>query len=202
VAEILVKFDEPIAAPGGKAYFAQAVGVEVEGGLWQGWLEFQAVIGEPDALASGRETTQPNRTNLEFWAQGLTKVYLEGALARAIWLAEPPREIPLKESEPSLFSAPASREATPPRAVPSASPRPILDPFQVYSQGEEILLRELSALSRDHVERIASAYRIGAAARSGINPASKADLIHAIVGAARDNQARGAPDSGRYRPEI
>ena len=202
MAEILVKFDEPIAVPGGKAYFAHAVGKEIEGGLWHGWLEFQAVVGEADALASGRETTQPNRTNLEFWAQGLTKVYLEGALARAIWLAEPPREIPLKESEPSLFSAPASREATPPRAVPSASPRPILDPFQVYAQGEEILLRELSALSRDHVESIAIAYRIGASAASGINQTSKADLIDAIVKAVRGSQARGTPDSGEYSPKI
>ena len=198
MAEILVKFDEPIAASGGKAYFAQAVGKEVEGGLWHGWLEFQAVSDELDALPSGRETTQPNRTNLEYWAQGLTKIYLEGALARAISLTEPQRETPPMEAEPSLFSAPASREATPPRAVPAASPRPILDPFQVYSQGEEILRRELSALSRDHVERIAIAHRIGASARLGLNPASKADLIDAIVRAARDNQARGAPDSDQH----
>jgi hypothetical protein len=201
MAEVLVKFDEPIAVPGGKAYFAQAVGVEVEGGLWQGWLEFQAVIGEPDALASGRETTQPNRTNLEFWARGLTKVYLEGALARAIWLAEPPREIPLMESEPSLFSAPARRDVTTPTSA-AASSRPILDPFQVYAQGEEILRRELTALSRDHVERIAIAYRIDASAASGINQTSKADLIDAIVRAARGNQARGTPDSGENTADI
>ena len=202
MAEILVKFDEPIAASGGKAYFAQAVGKEVEGGLWHGWLEFQSVSGEPDALASGRETTQPNRTNLEYWAQGLTKIYLEGALARAIALTEPPRETPRMEAEPSLFSAPASREATAPRGVPSASPRPILDPFQAYLQGEEILRRELTALSRDHVESIAIAYRIGASAGSGINQASKTDLIDAIVGAARDRQAREVSDSGEHAADI
>lgn len=202
MAEILVKFDEPIAAPGGKVYFAQAVGKEVEGGLWHGWLEFQAVVGEPDALASGRETTQPNRTNLEYWAQGLTKIYLEGALARAISLTESPREIRPTEAEPSLFTAPASRDRTPPPATLSASPRPILDPFQVYAQGEEILRRELTALSRDHVESIAIAYRIGASAPSGINQTSKPDLIDAIVKAVRGNQARGTPDSGGYRPEI
>jgi len=34
-------------------------------------------------LTSGRETTQPNRKTLDYWAQGLSKVYLQGALARA-----------------------------------------------------------------------------------------------------------------------
>lgn len=197
MAEILVKFDEPIAVPGGKAYFAQAVGKEVEGGLWHGWIEFQAVVAEPDALASGRETTQPNRTNLEYWAQGLTRIYLEGALARAISLTESPRETPPMDAEPSLFSRPADRDRT-----LSASPRPILDPFQVYAQGEEILRRELTALSRDHIESIAIAYRIGASAASGINQTSKADLIDAIVTTVRGSQARGTPDSGEYRPEI
>ena len=37
-----------------------------------------------DAVRSGRETTQPNLTDLEYWAQGLTPVYLEGALRRAL----------------------------------------------------------------------------------------------------------------------
>jgi hypothetical protein len=202
VAEILVKFDEPIAGPGGKTYLAQAVGKEVEGGLWYGWLEFQTVGSEPDALASGRETTQPNRTNLEYWARGLTKVYIEGALARAIWLAEPPREIPLTEAEPSLFNAPARRDATSSPGVASTVPHPILDPFQVYAQGEEILRRELTALSRDHVETIAIAYGIAASMASRIDQASKSDLIEAIVGTARGNRASRAPDSGEYRADI
>jgi hypothetical protein len=204
VAEILVKFDEPIAAPSGRAYFAQAVGKEIEGGLWEGWLEFQAVYGEFDALASGRETTQPNRKNLEYWAQGLSKVYLEGALDRAISLAEPPRESRPIEDEPSLFTGPADRGAppTPAAAAASATPRPILDPFQVYAQGEEILRRELNALSRDHIESIAMAYRIGASTAAGISATSRADLIDAIVGAAQGDQVRGTPDSGAARADL
>src|SRR5688572_20968462 len=113
MAEILVKFDEPIAAPSGNTYFAQAVGKEVDGGLWDGWLELQSVGDGLDAVASGRETTQPNRKNLEYWAQGLTKVYLEGALGRAISLAEPTRERSPVEAEPSRFPEPASRASTP-----------------------------------------------------------------------------------------
>jgi hypothetical protein len=126
MAEILVKFDELIAAPSGETFFAQAVGRAVEGGRWEGWLEFVPVGDTGEALGSGRETTQANRPDLEYWAQGLTKVYLEGALARAVWLAEPPRDIPVADPEPPRFTAPTGRGTTPaPNADPdSREPRP------------------------------------------------------------------------------
>ena len=202
MAEILVKFDEPIAAPGGKTYFAQAVGKEVDGGLWDGWLEFQSVEDALDALASGRETTQPNRKNIEYWAQGLTKVYLEGALDRAISLAEPTRERAPVESEPSRFPEPASRSSTPYPSRPSLTPRPILDAFKVYSQGEEVLRRELYALSRDHVETIAAANGIAIHGSGGIKAASKEDLIGAIVGEARLTSGRPPRGSGEARADV
>jgi hypothetical protein len=83
MAEVLVKFDEPVADAEGRKYFAQAVGKEV-GGEWQGWLEFVPADGKTAARESDRETTQPNHTDLEYWAQGLTRVYLQGALVRAL----------------------------------------------------------------------------------------------------------------------
>ena len=86
--EILVQFDEPITDPRGRRYFARAVGHGREDGLWEGWLEFIAVNEDAPAAGSGRETTQPNRKSIEYWAQGLSKVYLEGALARAESLPE------------------------------------------------------------------------------------------------------------------
>ena len=184
MAEVLVKFDEPIAAAGGKIYLAQAVGKEVDGGRWDGWLEFQGAEDGLGALASGRETTQPNRKNLEYWAQGLTKVYLEGALERAISLSEPRPERAPAEPEVSRFAEPAKR-TTPPLASRSPAPRAILDPFQVYSQGEEILRGELGALSRDHIENIATANGIATTNPGGNSATSKDDLIEAIVGEAR-----------------
>jgi hypothetical protein len=201
MAEVLVKFDEPIAATDGKIYFAHAVGKEVDGGRWDGWLEFQHVEDALDALTSGRETTQPNRKNLEFWAQGLTKIYLEGALGRAISLAEPPRKRAPIVAEPARFSEPAVRSPN------TFSPRPltrraVLDPFQVYSQGENILLRELHALSRDHLQNIAAANGIGVDTPGGIRSASKEDLIEAIIGEARRASVRRAPDSGESRASV
>ena len=84
MSEILVKFDEPIMNPRGDIYFAEAVGRQrQEDGLWEGWIEFEALDQSGGSISSMRETTQPNRTDLEYWAQGLSRVYLQGALARA-----------------------------------------------------------------------------------------------------------------------
>jgi len=193
MAEILVKFDEPLAAVGGKTYFGQAVGREVEGGLWQGWLEFQTIGDESDPLASGMETTQPNRTNLEYWAQGLTRVYLEGALTRAILLAEPPGERAPIDSTRSRFEEPRSRRERPSAAGTPVPPRAILNPFQVYAQGEEILRRELNALSRDHIKSIVAAYHFGASKPDDLNSSSRSDLIEAILGGVRSEEVRAAP---------
>ena len=81
--ELLVQFDEPISDPGGAMYFAKAVGIQREDGLWEGWLEFIGPDESARSISSGRETTQPNRADLEYWAQGLSIIYLQGALARA-----------------------------------------------------------------------------------------------------------------------
>jgi hypothetical protein len=181
MAEILVKFDEPIGAPSGETYFAQAVGREMAGGLWEGWMEFIPRGDGADSLESGRETTQPNRTNLEYWAQGLTKVYLEGALARAVRLAAVPAKT-RAIGDSTEFGAPTFPGAPPrPRRAPM-SPHPILDPFQVYAQGESVLRSELNALSRDHLEAIATAYDLsrGPSASGGKSVSSSA-IIDAIV---------------------
>lgn len=200
MAEILVKFDEPISAASGETYFAQAAGREVEGGLWEGWVEFVPTGEQGNALESGRETTQPNRTNLEYWSQGLTKVYLEGALARAISLVEGPREVRVSEPEISLFTGPGSREAPQSPARPHLRPRPILDPFEVYEQGEGILRSELTALSRDHLEAIANAYDlISAGSAFDLKPSGTAALVEAIVAGVRAGKNRTAPGSGEIR---
>lgn len=84
MSEILVKFDEPIINPRGALYFAEALGRQrEEDGLWEGWIEFEALDEDRGSISSLRETTQPNRRDLEYWAQGLSMVYLQGALARA-----------------------------------------------------------------------------------------------------------------------
>ena len=92
MSEVLVKFDEPIMDQRGDMYFAEALGRQrADDGLWEGWLEFEPIIEAAPAVSSERETTQPNRRDLEYWAQGLSRVYLQGALTRAQLFSEPSR---------------------------------------------------------------------------------------------------------------
>lgn len=200
MSEVLVKYDEPIPAPDGTDYFAQAVGSEMQGGQWEGWIEFFPEDETGKAVESGRETTQSNRANLDLWAQGLTAVYLEGALDRAISLLESPRKRVQPAPESGAFSAPAPRHSRP-TSPSDAYRRGILDPFEVYPQGEQVLRDELNALSRDHLENIASDMGFGESG-SGIRSLSTAELIEAIVAEARGNSRRARPDSGELRGEL
>src|SRR5205814_6429032 len=45
--------------------------------------EFVAADGRGPVLRTDRETTQPNRAAIAYWASGLEPVYLEGAFDRA-----------------------------------------------------------------------------------------------------------------------
>jgi hypothetical protein len=182
MTDVLVQFDEPVVGRDGVPYTARVCGREVDGGQWEGWLEFLP-RAEGDPQRTGRETTQPNRGDLGYWATGLSRVYLEGALDRALH--------PVMISGPSvldlepLFSGPAdSRE----RSVVETAPRTVLDPFAVYAQGEAILRQELSALSADHLRNIISAYALSPLRRGG-NPRSEAELVTQIVSAVRERRA-------------
>jgi hypothetical protein len=83
MAKTLLRFQHPVAAPDGTLYEARASGGPLTGNTWQGWIEFVPIDGGK-RLRTPRETTQPNRIDTEYWATGLTPVYLEGALRRAL----------------------------------------------------------------------------------------------------------------------
>jgi hypothetical protein len=84
MTEILVKFDAPIPRADGTSYFVQAMTRRRDDNLWEGWLVFTPAKGGGEPVASGRETTQPNRDAMMYWAQGLSRVYLMGALERSL----------------------------------------------------------------------------------------------------------------------
>ena len=81
--ETFAQFDAPIRDGQGRSYIAKVLGGERDDGLWEGWIEFENTL-TGRSLRSGRETTQPNSQDLEYWSSGLTAVYLEGALDRAL----------------------------------------------------------------------------------------------------------------------
>jgi hypothetical protein len=79
---VVLTYQHPLRTTDGRVYTVRACGRERAGGTWEGWLEFVPDDGA-ESLRSARETTQPNLVDLEYWATGLTPVYLEGALERA-----------------------------------------------------------------------------------------------------------------------
>ena len=175
MAEVLVQFTEPIVADG-VAYRANACGAPTSDGLWQGWIEFTPTSGGP-SIRSRRETTQPNRVDAVYWATGLTPIYLEGALQRTLR----PRTPVTRPPEPvAAFDSPAA-DAIDQAALPEA----ILDPFSVYRKGEELLRRQLSALSGWHVVNIIRAYRLSDLTPPELNALTRAALIEIVVGGVR-----------------
>ena len=66
----------------GQRYEITVRGSPISDGNWLGWIEF-ASKGDPRVLRTDRETTQPNRDALMYWASGLEPLYFEGAFTRA-----------------------------------------------------------------------------------------------------------------------
>lgn len=83
MAEVLMRFAEPLTSSEGVQYHARACGAPVADGRWEAWIEFHATNGTSPRLTP-RETIQPNRADAQYWATGLSGVYLEGAFDRAV----------------------------------------------------------------------------------------------------------------------
>jgi hypothetical protein len=68
---------------GNVTYTARICGEERPDGTWEGWIEFHPDAADKPVLTTDEETSQPNLAALEYWADGLQPIYLDGALARA-----------------------------------------------------------------------------------------------------------------------
>jgi hypothetical protein len=146
----------------------------VPGGNWQGWIEFVPADLEAEPVRSPRETTQPNHADLTYWATGLTPVYLEGALRRALAPTTISAPSPAK---PPVFAEPAPRVT----AVEAPTGTSVLDPFSVYQKGEGLLRRQLGALSAWHLVNIVREYELAPPESPGFEHLPAAALIDMIV---------------------
>ena len=174
MAEVLADFDIRLPGPDGRVYEPQACGRAREDGLWEGWVEFAPDQGPP--LRTARETTQPNREDTVYWAQGLTTAYLEGALQRA--LGDRPR-VPVKAESAGApaFEGPAPELSRSARA----QPRPVLDPFRVYGEGVEVLRAQLRALSEPHLRTIVRAHGFTPKDLAALDALTRAELTELII---------------------
>lgn len=191
MAEVLVTFTTPTRAKNGDLYHGRVLGRKAHDGLWEGWLEF-ALAGSDEVVLTERETEQPNRADLKYWAEGLTDTYLEGALDRALnptpVLAPAEPERIFVESEPRLRVPPP---------VPVGR-RVVLDPFLAYAEGEDLVRGQLRALSRDHLQNIVEGYGfVGPHEREWPRLASSGAMIERIIERVRARYIAAASAPGR-----
>jgi hypothetical protein len=183
VAEVLVEFTDPVTGPDGAAYIARACGAPMADGMWQGWVEFIPVEGG-EVVRSPRETTQPNRQDTVYWATGLTNVFLEGSVARALKPVELP---PPVASPPPVFDTPA------PDFVPAPPVKDaVLNPYSIYEKGEALLRSQLAALSPWHLLNIIDAYELSDQPASVLSQTPAPVLIELIVASVREQSESGA----------
>ncbi len=83
MAVLLQVYTTEVIAADGTVYTVRSYGEERDDGTWTGWLEFRPLDTSKPVLRTGQETSQPNRTTVEYWATGLEPVYFEGAFERA-----------------------------------------------------------------------------------------------------------------------
>lgn len=83
MAELIHVCETEVRDAGGVTYRAAVHGEERGDGTWEGWIEFRPVGGDALVLRTGRETSQPDRGALAYWASGLEPVYIDGAFGRA-----------------------------------------------------------------------------------------------------------------------
>ena len=150
----------------GRVYTPRACGRERNDGTWEGWIEFVSQDGS-EIVRSDRETTQPNLPGLEYWATGLTRVYFEGALERAL---TPTGDVPSPAGERRLNAA-------------------VLNPFSVYAKGEGLLRQQLAALSPRHLRAIIGAYELADGSDVDLETMSGPQLIALIVLSVRSRLA-------------
>jgi hypothetical protein len=178
MAEVLAEYSNTIVGPDEVRYRAQAVGAPGPDGLWEAWIEFLPT-GLDAPIRSPRETTQPNHADAVYWANGLTSVYLEGALNRAL----NPTVTKEHPSPSPYFEAPAPEIGRrPSRRAGSA----VLNPFSVYEKSAALLEQELRALSARHLVNIIVAYGLTDEPVEVLNALTTASLIERIMIAVRD----------------
>lgn len=187
MAEVLLEYEATIRDDNGREYVGRACGRECDDGHWEGWLEF-VPLDAGVVARTARETTQPNRTDTAYWATGLTVVYLQGALRRAL---KPVQIVERGFDVRPVYDAPA-----PERPLVSVSgarafrAHPVLNPFLVYEQGEQVLRSELDALDASRLRDIIRGYSLHGDTAE-LMRTSEAELADIIVSSVRERLAAG-----------
>lgn len=184
MAEVLMSYDQPVTGENGR-YHARAVGRLADDRMWDGWLEFDPLDDDGPTVVGPIETRQPEAHDLAYWATGLTPVFLEGALKRAL----SPTTIRVHAPETAASSAPAPRLHT--VRVGPLRPEAVLDPFDIGGRNLDLLRQQLGALNRPRLLNIIAAYDLNPAGED-LSWMTDAQLITFIVTATEVQLTKGA----------
>ncbi len=174
MSEVLFHYDAEFSDDSGRRYRARACGQERRDGRWEGWLEFVPLDGGT-TVRTDRETTQPDRRFLEYWATGLTTTYLDGALLRA---TKPKPAVRLVRTAPPPASVPRPPVRTE-VVVPAAA---VLDPFAVFAEGDHVLRGQLRALDAGQLRNIVRKYELSSLTSEELEQLTQRDLVGLIMG--------------------
>lgn len=183
MAELLISYDAPVHHKTGR-YHARAVGRLADDKMWDGWFEFEPLDSDGPATIGPAETRQPEYHDLVYWATGITPVFLEGALNRAMH----PLTVQVRVDDEPVSSAPAPRRHSVP--VGTARPEAVLNPFDVGERSLDILRQELGALNRARLLNIIAAYDLDPAGED-LSWMTDAQLVTFIVTATEVQLQRG-----------
>jgi hypothetical protein len=89
MAERIFAYETSVLGVDGATYRVAAWGAPRSDGTWIGWLVFEPITPGGLPRLTDRETSQPSRPALAYWAEGLEPIYLEGALGRARFTIPP-----------------------------------------------------------------------------------------------------------------
>ena len=106
---MLIRECQIIVKVANKYYRTHVCGLERVDGTWEGWLEFHSQ-GQSSIRITGQETSQPNFSALEYWADGLEPVYVEGAFERTKRLTKHSRKQKPKPSKEVLAMVRAAKD--------------------------------------------------------------------------------------------
>jgi hypothetical protein len=141
--------------------------------MWEAWIEFISNEGT-DVRRTPRETTQPDRNAIVYWASGLSGTYLEGALARTLTKIK----VTIHDAPKPYFTEPDAAIVT--KHVRTEVERAVLDPFSVGAKGEDLLRSELGALAAWHLRNIIRGYDL-ADSSLDLEKLTAPELIEVIV---------------------
>jgi hypothetical protein len=82
MAELVREYPTLVGGMDDTAFVAQVWGRQMSDGRWEAWIVFTPVAGG-HTRRTDRETVQATRAAVEYWASGVTSIYLQGALNRS-----------------------------------------------------------------------------------------------------------------------